>query len=90
MKRALRVICILMLTVFVLMGNTVFSVAAETGSVDMGEILTISDKKHTSYVGRLTDRIYNSYISYESGEAVSVYSSSEIGYAYIAWEKLPS
>ena len=89
MKRALRVICILLLTVFVLMGNTVFS-AAETESVDMAEILIVSDDKHASYVGRLTDRAYGSYISYESGEAVSAYCSSGIGYAYIAWEELPS
>ena len=89
MKRALRVICILLLTVFVLTGNTVFSAAAEGEAVDLREGLSVSDKKHESYAYRLTDGVYNSYISYEVKEAVTVQVGAEIGYAHIAWQERP-
>ena len=91
MKRAVRPICILILTVLILAANTVFSVAeTDTEAVDMREVLTVSDEKHAAYADRLLDRVYGSYISYGAGEAVSVQSSEDIGYAFIAWETLPA
>ena len=91
MKRTLRIICILLIAVLILTANTVFSVAEnEDEAADMREVLTVSDKKHEKYVGRLIDGFYGSYVSYESNQTVSVYSGAEIGYAYIAWYDIPS
>ena len=91
MKKALRISCILILAVLILTANTAFSVAeGQAEAVDMGELLTIQDEKHDAYVNRLRDKAYNTRVSYTSGDTVSVYGSSEIGYAYFAWQKLPA
>ena len=90
MKRLKR-ICILLLTVLLLAANTVFSVAeGEEEAVDMREVLTLSDEKHGTYTARLTDGVFNSRVSYVSGETVSVYSTIDMGYAYVAWNTLPT
>lgn len=90
MKRLKR-ICILLLTVLLLAANTVFSVAeGEEEAVDMREVLTLSDEKHGAYTARLTDGVFNSRVSYVSGETVSVYSTIDMGYAYVAWNTLPT
>ncbi|MBQ9322897.1 MAG: hypothetical protein IJR81_01510, partial [Clostridia bacterium] len=90
MKRLKR-ICILLLTVLLLAANTVFSVAeGEEEAVDMREVLTLSDEKHDAYTARLTDGVFNSRVSYVSGETVSVYSTIDMGYAYVAWNILPA
>ena len=90
MKKALRISFILLLTVLILSANTVFSVAEpEDAAVDMGEVLTVSDEKHADYASRLTDRVYNSYISYAAGDTVSVYGGAEMGWAFIGWQKKP-
>ena len=90
MKKALRIGCILLLTVLILSANAVFSVAAvEDEAVDLSEYATISDEKHAAYASRLSDRVYNSRVSYDSGETVYVYGGSDIGYAYVAWHELP-
>lgn len=91
MKRALRFSCIVLLAVLILTANTVFSVAeTEDEAVDMGEVLTILDEKHTAYLDRMMDRVYNSRVSYNAGETVGVYSTSDMGYAYIAWHTMPT
>ena len=91
MKQALRISCILLLTVLILTANTVFSVA-ETGeeAADLFDVLTVQDEKHAEYAGRLVDKIYSSRVSYAAGETVSVYSSVDLGCAYIAWQTLPA
>ena len=64
MKRALRISCILLLTVLILLANTVFSVAEPADeAVDLSEVLTVLDQKHADYIGRLTDKVYNSCVS---------------------------
>ncbi len=88
MKKAIRTIGILLLTVLILSTNTVLSFAEEE-AVDMGEVLTVRDEKHAPYVDRLQDRVYNSRVSYAAGDTVTVSGSEEIGYAYIAWHTLP-
>ena len=91
MKRVFRVSCIVLLTVLILLANTVFSVAEpEAEAVDMKEVLTVADEKHADYTSRLTDEVYNSYISYASGEKVSVYAGSEMGFAFLGWQKKPA
>ena len=91
MKRFWRVICIVLVAVLSIAVNTAVSAAVtQDESVDMVEALAVSDKKHEAYVSRLTDRVYNSYVSYESGETVSVFAGVDMGYAYIAWQSLPS
>ena len=91
MKKALRISCILILAVLILAANTAFSVAeTQEEAVDMGELLTIQDEKHDAYVNRLRDGAYNTRVSYAAGDTVSVYGSSEIGYAYLAWQQLPA
>ena len=91
MKRVLRISCILILTVLILTANTVFSVAdPATEAVDMGEVLTISNEKHAAYTDRLTDGVYNSYVSYASGEKVGVYGTTDMGYAFIGWQQKPA
>ena len=91
MKKSLREICILVLAVLILTANTVFSVAEnEEEVIDLREILTVNDEKHAAYANRLTDGFYDSRISYDAGETVSVYGSIDIGYAYIGWHTLPS
>ena len=91
MKRAVRVICILLLTVLILTANTVFSVAEPADeAVDLGEVLTVLDEKHADYAGRLTDRVYNSCVSYAAGETVGVYGSNEMGYAFLGWQTKPA
>ena len=91
MKRAVRVICILLLTVLILTANTVFSVAEPAEeAVDLGEVLTVLDEKHADYAGRLTDRVYNSCVSYVAGETVGVYGSNEMGYAFLGWQTKPA
>jgi len=90
MKR-LKIICIFLLTVLLLTVNTVFSVAeAGETAADMGEVLTISDEKHSATAGRMADRVYNTRVSFVPGETVSVYSTEDMGYAYIAWHTLPA
>jgi len=91
MKKALRISFIVFLAVLILSANTVFSVAEpEDGAVDMGEVLTVSDEKHAAYANRLTDRVYNSYVSYNAGETVSVHGGTEMGWAFIGWQKKPA
>ena len=90
MKRVFRSIIICFFTVLILTGNTVFSVAESNGeAVEMKDALTVSDQKHSAYVYRLTDGVYNSYVSYEEKQTVSAVCGDEIGYAYIAWQQLP-
>ena len=90
MKRVFRSIIICTFTVLILAGNTVFSVAESNGeAVEMKDALTVSDQKHSAYVYRLTDGVYNSYVSYEEKQTVSAVCGDEIGYAYIAWQQLP-
>ena len=90
MKR-LKQICIFLLTVLLLTANTVFSVAEETEeAVDLREVLTLSDEKHAATLHRLTDGFFTSRVSYVSGETVSVYAPIDMGYAYIAWNTLPT
>ena len=91
MKNTIRKICIFVLAVLILTANTVFSVAEnEEEAIDLREILTVKDEKHAAYSNRLTDGFFDSRVSYESGESIGVYSSIDIGYAYIAWHTLPS
>ena len=91
MKRSLRIICILILTVLILAGNTVFSVAAtEEEAVELREVLTVQDEKHAEYADRLNDGVYSSYVSYKKAEYVTVSGDQEIGYAYIGWQKIPT
>ena len=79
MKRALRISCILLLTVLILLANTVFSVAEPADeAVDLSEVLTVLDQKHADYIGRLTDKVYNSCVSYAAGETVGVYNFDKI------------
>ena len=91
MKKALRISFIVFLAVLILSANTVFSVAEpEDVSVNMGEVLTVSDEKHADYANRLTDGVYNSYISYNAGESVGVHGGTEMGWAFIGWQKKPA
>lgn len=91
MKRALRISCILLLTVLILLANTVFSVAEPADeAVDLSEVLTVLDQKHADYIGRLTDKVYNSCVSYAAGETVGVYGSTEMGYAFLGWHTKPA
>ena len=92
MKKALRIGCILLLTVLILAANTVFTVAAgeEIEAEDITAELTVSDEKHSAYTDRLTDGFYNTRVSYASGETVSVFSEAAMGYAYVAWHTMPS
>ena len=91
MKKALRISCILLLTVLFLTANTVFSAAAsEEEAVDVREVLTIRDEKHAANIDRLRDGVYNSCVSYNVKEYVSVFCGTELGYAYIGWKKLPT
>ena len=91
MKKALRISCIWILTVLILLANTVFSLAAsEEEAVDMREVMLVQDEKHPDYAYRLNDGAYNTRVSYNMGESVSLFGSEDIGYAYIAWQKLPA
>ena len=91
MKKALRISCILLLTVLILAGNTVFSMAeSENEALDMREVMTVQDEKHAEYAFRLNDGFYNTRVSYNMGESVTLFGSEDIGYAYIAWQKLPA
>ena len=91
MKKALRISCILLLTVLILTANTVFSSAVhEKEAVDLREALTVADEKHGAYASRLTDGMYNTRVSYADGEKVSVSCGTEIGCAFIAWQSMPS
>ena len=91
MKKSLRISCIVLLTVLILTGNTVFSVAAtEEEAVELREILTVQDEKHAEYADRLNDGVYSSYVSYKKAESVTVSGDQEIGYAYIGWQKIPT
>ena len=92
MKKALRISCILLLTVLILAANTVFSLAApeEGTAVDMREVMTLQDEKHAAYLYRLTDGAYITRVSYNSGESVGAFFPEEIGCAYIGWQKLPT
>lgn len=91
MKRALRIICILILAVLILTANTVFSVADPLEeAADMREALTVLDEKHAAYGDRLTDGNYNSCVSYVNGDTVSVYGATDIGYAFLGWQKKPA
>lgn len=91
MKKTLRISCILLLTVLILTANTVFSAAvSENEAVNMREVLTVQDEKHAAYAIRLTDGVYNTRVSYVSGDSVSVFGSMEMGYAYIAWQAMPA
>ena len=86
MKKALRISCLLLLTVLILTANTVFSVA-ESEAVDVREVLSIRDEKHSNYTNRLNDGVYTTYVSYKTGETVTVFGSMELGYAYVGWQK---
>ena len=91
MKKALRISCILLLTVLIFTANTVFSSAVhEKEAVDLREALTVADEKHGAYASRLTDGMYNTRVSYADGEKVSVSCGTEIGCAFIAWQSMPS
>ena len=91
MKKALRTGCILILTVLILTANTVFSFAVnEEEAADLREALTVADEKHSAYLNRLTDSVFNSRITYTTSETVSVYGSTDIGYAFIAWYEMPA
>lgn len=91
MKKALRISCILLLTVLILAANTVFSVAAgENEAADLREGLTVTDEKHAAYTNRLTDGFYNTRVSYAAGETVKVSCEADMGYAFVAWHTLPA
>ena len=91
MKKTLRIIFILLLTVLILAANTVFSVAAaEDEAIDLREVLTVRDEKHADYADRLNDGVYSSYVSYKKAESVTLSGGQEMGYAYIGWQKVPS
>lgn len=90
MKKSLRILCILLLTVWLLTANTVFSAAERSEAVDLREVLNVLDDRHPNFLHRLNDGYFTTYVSYVQGESVTVFGNMEMGYAFIGWQKIPT